>query len=114
MKNILLAIAFTVLLLLIKDNLDVLFVILGAVVSILTPFFVGFLFAYILNFPYKMLHDRAFKKMGTKHKFLLGLKKPLAIIITYVGAAAVLAALIIAVVPQLALNLTVLVKNAPK
>ena len=114
MKNILLAIAFTVLLLLIKDNLNVFFVILGAFVSILTPFFVGFLFAYILNFPYKMLHDRALKKMGTKHKFLLGLKKPLAIIITYVGAAAVLAALIIAVVPQLALNLTVLVKNAPK
>ena len=63
--------------------------------GILTPFFIGFLFAYILNFPYKLLHDRAFKKMGTKHKFLQGLKKPLAIIITYVGCFAIIAALII-------------------
>lgn len=114
MKNILIAIAFTVLLLLIKDNIPVLLVVLGALVSILTPFFIGFLFAYILNFPYKMIHDRAFKKMGTKHKFLLKLKKPLAISLTYVGAAAVLAALIVTVVPQLATNLATLVKNAPK
>ena len=114
MKNILIAIAFTVFLLLLKDNLSVLLLIGGAILAILTPFFIGFLFAYILNFPYKLLHDRAFAKMGTKHKFLLGFKKPLAIIITYLGATAIVVGLIITVVPQLAANLATLVKNAPK
>lgn len=114
MKNILIAIAFTVLLLLIKDNLAVLLVVLGALVSILTPFFIGFLFAYILNFPYKLLHDKAFRKMGTKHKFLLKVKKPMAITITYLGATAIVTALLVTVIPQLATNLASLVKNAPK
>lgn len=114
MKNVLIAIAFTVFLLLLKDNLSILLVVAGALLAILTPFFIGFLFAYILNFPYKLLHDRAFAKMGTKHKFLLGLKKPLAIIITYLGATAIVVGLILTVVPQLASNLTMLVKNAPK
>lgn len=114
MKNIIIAIAFTVFLLLVKDNLGVIFVVLGVLLSILTPFFIGFLFAYILNFPYKILHDRAFKKMGTKHKFLLKVKKPLAITITYLGATAIVVALIVTVVPQIAANLAALVKNAPK
>lgn len=114
MKNVLIAIAFTVLLLFVKDNISVLLVIVGAVFAVLTPFFIGFLFAYILNFPYKTLHDKAFKKMGTKHKFLLRVKKPLAITLTYVGAAAIVAALIVTVVPQLAENIATLVKNAPR
>ncbi len=114
MKNILIAIAFTVLLLLVKDNLSVIFVVLGGLLAILTPFFIGFLFAYILNFPYKLIHDKAFKKMGTKRKFLLKVKKPLAITLTYVGATAIVVALIVTVVPQIAANLATLIKNAPK
>ncbi len=114
MKNILIAIAFTVLLLFVKDNLGIIFVIAGAILAILTPFFIGFLFAYILNFPYKLLHDGLFKNMGKKHKFLLGVKKPLAITITYLGSSAIVVALIITVVPQLATNLATLVKNTPK
>ena len=114
MKNILIAIAFTVLLLFVKDNLGIIFVIAGAILAILTPFFIGFLFAYILNFPYKLLHDGLFENMGKKHKFLLGVKKPLAITITYLGSSAIVVALIITVVPQLATNLATLVKNTPK
>ena len=114
MKNILIAIAFTVLLLVIKDNLGWIMVLFGALFAILTPFMIGFLFAYILNFPYKLLLNGAFKKMGTKHKFLLKVKKPLAITLTYVGAAAVIAAILITVVPQLATNVATLINNVPK
>ena len=68
LKNVLIAIAFTVLLLLVKDNMDVVWGILGNILSILSPFFLGFMIAYILNFPYKFFYGKAFKKMGSKHK----------------------------------------------
>ena len=69
MRNILIAIAFTVFLLVVKDNLNTFWNIIKNIGNILTPFFIGFLIAYILNFPYKFLYNKAFKRMGTKHKF---------------------------------------------
>ena len=73
LKNVLIAIAFTVLLLLVKDNMDVVWGILGNILSILSPFFLGFMIAYILNFPYKFFYGKAFKKMGSKHKIWLNI-----------------------------------------
>ena len=113
MKNVLIAIAFTVLLLILKDNLKFVWGIIMGIMSILTPFFLGFMIAYILNFPYKFLHDRAFKKMGAKHKFFLRFKKPLAIVITYLFAAAIVAALIVIVAPQIVNNISSLFDNMP-
>ena len=85
MRNILIAIAFTVFLLVVKDNLNTFWNIIKNIGNILTPFFIGFLIAYILNFPYKFLYNKAFKRMGAKHKFFLKFRKPLALIITYAG-----------------------------
>ena len=114
LKNVLIAIAFTVLLLLVKDNMDVVWGILGNILSILSPFFLGFMIAYILNFPYKFFYGKAFKKMGSKHKIWLNLKKPLSVICTYIIFFAVIAALIGIVVPQIAANLSTLYENMPK
>ena len=50
LKNVLIAIAFTVFLLLVKDNMGVVGDILNKIITILTPFFLGFMIAYILNF----------------------------------------------------------------
>ena len=113
LKNVLIAIAFTVLLLLIKDNLKFVWNVITTIFTILKPFFIGFMIAYILNFPYKFLHDKAFKKMGTKRKFLLRIKKPLAIKLTFVFAAAIVAALVVIVVPQIVVNISNLIKNLP-
>ena len=110
----LIAIAFTVLLLLVKDNMDVVWGILGNILSILSPFFLGFMIAYILNFPYKFFYGKAFKKMGSKHKIWLNFKKPLSVICTYIIFFAVIAALIGIVVPQIAANLSTLYENMPK
>ena len=114
LKNVLIAIAFTVLLLLVKDNMDVVWGILGNILSILSPFFLGFMIAYILNFPYKFFYGKAFKKMGSKHKIWLNFKKPLSVICTYIIFFAVIAALIGIVVPQIAANLSTLYENMPK
>lgn len=114
MRNILIAIAFTVFLLFIKDHLDVVGGVLSGLLDILKPFLIGFLIAYILNFPYKFFYKTCFKKMGTKHKFFLRLKKPLAIICTYLLAFAIVVALILVVVPQIVTNISVLIQNMPQ
>ena len=112
--NVLIAIAFTVFLLLVKDNMDVVWGIIGNIFTILTPFFLGFMIAYILNFPYKFFYGKVFGKMGSKHKFWLKMKKPLSVICTYIIFFAVIAALIGIVVPQIAANLSTLYENMPK
>lgn len=114
MRNILIAVAFTVFLLFVKDNLGTFWNILTWFLGILTPFFIGFLIAYILNFPYKFLYTKAFGKMGKKHKFLTKLKKPLALIITYLGTLALMAALVMILVPQIINNLSKLISDFPE
>lgn len=113
MKTVLIAIAFTVLLLLIKDNMDTVWSILSMIVSILTPFLIGFLFAYILNFPYKFFYTKAFGKIGSKHKQLQKVKKPLALVCTYLIVIAVLVLIIQIAVPQIADNIINLLENLP-
>lgn len=112
-KTILIAIAFTVLLLFVKDNIAVVWLALCKLAEILTPFVLGFLFAYLLNFPYKFFYTKAFGKIGTKHKALAVVKKPLAIVCTYALIAAILVAIIWIVVPQIIENISSLVEVMP-
>ena len=112
-RNVLIAIAFTVFLLFVKDNIDVVWSIICKIAEILTPFLVGFLFAYLLNFPYKFFYTKAFGKMGTKHKIFEKMKKPLAIICTYTLIAAIFIAIIWIVVPQIIENIASLVESMP-
>ncbi len=112
-RNILIAIAFTVFLLFVKDNVDVVWEIICTIAGILTPFVVGFLFAYLLNFPYKFFYTKAFGKMGTKHKIFAKMKKPLALVCTYTLVAAIFVSIILIVFPQLVENLASLVETMP-
>ena len=113
LRNVLIAIAFTVFLLLVKDNMNVVWDIIGKILGILSPFFLGFLIAYILNFPYKFFYTKLFRKMGIKHTFWQRFKKPLSII-TYIIFFAVVAALIGIVVPQIAANISTLYEHMPE
>lgn len=85
--------------------------ILGTVFSVLTPFIYGFIIAYILKFPYNFFYDKAFKGMGKKHKKLQVLRKPLAIVITYIIAFSVIAFLTVIIVPSLVDSFSELSKN---
>lgn len=113
LRNILICIAFTVFLLLVKDNMDVVWSIFGTIASVLTPFAIGFLLAYILNFPYKFFYEKAFSKMGKKHKFFANFKKPLSILCTYTIVIAVVVVIIAIVVPQIVVNIASLVQDLP-
>ena len=60
LKTLLICISFTVFLLLVKDNMDVVWSAIGWITGIITPFAIGFLFAYILNYPYKFFYSKVF------------------------------------------------------
>lgn len=113
MKTLLIAIAFTVFMVFFFINLTWFWNLFVLILGILMPFFIGFLIAYILNFPYKFLYNKAFAKMGTKHRLLKKLKMPLALLITYVGSFAIIAALVIVLIPQIINNLSNLVESFP-
>lgn len=113
LRKLLLCIAFTVFLLVLKDNLNIIWDMLVLVVETITPFLIGFLIAYILNFPYKIFYSKLFKKMGGEHRFLLKLRKPLSIICTYTIVVAIIVFLISILVPQITNNITNLVQNLP-
>lgn len=112
-KTILIAIAFTVFLLFVKDNITVVWNIICKFAEILTPFVLGFLFAYLLNFPYKFFYTKAFGKIGSKRKFLLPIKKPLALVCTYALVAAIFVSIVWIVVPQIIENVVTLVETMP-
>ncbi len=113
MRNLLLAITFTVFLVFFFINLSWFWDLLKGFFGIITPFLIGFLIAYILNFPYKFLYTKAFGRMGEKRKFLKKLRMPLALIITYLGTFAVFAALIVLLIPQIINNLSNLLTEFP-
>ncbi len=113
LRNILICIAFAVLLLFVKDNVIIVWDILCAFSGILTPFIVGFLIAYILNFPYKFFYNKAYGRMGKKHKACANMRKPLAIVSTYASVVAVLVILLLIVVPQIVINISNLITNMP-
>lgn len=113
-KTILIAITFTVFLLFLKDNISILWGIIVRIAEILNPFIVGFLFAYLLNFPYKFFYSKAFGKMGSKRKVFASFKKPLAIICTYTLITAIIVAMVWIVVPQIIENISSLAKVFPE
>lgn len=81
------------------------------VFSVLTPFIYGFLIAYILKFPYNFFNDKAYSGIGKKHEKLKVLRKPLAIITTYIIAISVIAFLTVIIVPSLVDSFSELSKN---
>lgn len=76
LKTLLICISFTVFLLLVKDNMNVVWSAIGWITGIITPFAIGFLFAYILNYPYKFFYSKVFGRMGRKENSLLTSENP--------------------------------------
>ncbi len=87
--------------------------ILGAIFSVFTPFIYGFVLAYILSFPYKFFMNRCFYKIGTKRKKLLGLKKALSMLLSYILCFGLVAFLIGILVPQLSKSISNLADDIP-
>lgn len=113
LRNVLICISFAVLLLLVKDNMKIVWDILCTFASVLTPFIIGFLFAYILNYPYKFFYTKVFGKIGSKNQKLKGMRKALSVICTYAIVLAIVVVLIWIVVPQIIDNISTLAASMP-
>lgn len=113
LRNVLICILFTIFLLFVKDNFSFVWNAICLLASILTPFLIGFLFAYILNFPYKFFYTKVFGFLKKKKKFLANIRKPLSIICTYTSVVAVLGFLLAILIPQIGDNIVSLADKVP-
>lgn len=113
LRNVLICILFTIFLLFVKDNFSFVWNAICLLASILTPFLIGFLFAYILNFPYKFFYTRVFGFLKNKNKFFANMRKPLSIISTYTSVVAILGFLLAILIPQIGDNIVSLADKVP-
>ena len=83
---------------------------IGRIWGIITPFFYGFILAYILNIPYSGI----LKLLGKiKLKFIAKIKKPLSITITYLLLAGIVFAILYMVIPYIYDTVSLFIANLP-
>ena len=87
--------------------------VLKSILGVFKPFIYGFVLAYILSFPYNFFYNRCFHKIGSKRKRNEGIKKPLALICSYILGFGIIAFLVGILVPELSKSITTLVDDIP-
>ena len=92
------------------DVLDI----LNMILTVISPIIYGVFIAYVLNYPYKAFYNHAFRKMGTKHRWLKKIRKPLSIIITYFLVFGVITFLVSMMIPELASSVETFIDNVPE
>ena len=112
-RNIMLVILYTTVLIFFFVNIKSVFGVLKSVFAVIAPILYGLVIAYLLNYPYKAFYDHAFKKMGTKHNWLKKLKKPLSLVLSYIIIFGIVTFLVSTLIPELSSSITTLVDNIP-
>ncbi len=118
-KSILSLIAFAGILVLVLTRLDILIEVVKNVFKVITPFVVGFVLAYVLNIPYAFFMNKAFAFMDKQpariknkgDEFLVKLRKPLSLIVTYVILFAVVVLLLSIIIPQITNSIQGVIDN---
>ena len=87
--------------------------VLSTIMAVLMPIIYGLVIAYLMNYPYRVFYDKAFKKMGTKTRWLLKVKKPLAMTLSYIIVLGIITCLLVFLVPELSKSINSLVKSLP-
>ncbi|MCX7771691.1 MAG: AI-2E family transporter [Clostridia bacterium] len=105
-------VTYAILLYLALSHLSEVLTFLGGLISVITPFIMGILFAYILNILMNFLERRLFYRLDkSKKPFLRKLKRPLAIFATFFILIAFITGIILFVVPQLSSSVRTLTSN---
>lgn len=84
-----------------------------SVLAVFMPFIYGFILAYILSFPYNFFFNRCFYKIGVKRPKLIGLKKLLSMLCSYILCFGVVAFLIGILIPELSKSISNLINDIP-
>lgn len=101
MKKILILIAFAAACLAISFRLDAVVAALRVLLSILSPFLVGSAIAFVLNVPMRCIEDKLFSSPKVQRRLSQSLRRGISLVITIASVAALIALLILVVVPQL-------------
>ncbi|WP_159438289.1 AI-2E family transporter [Massiliimalia massiliensis] len=113
-KRVLLLIVLTVLLIFAVFNIDQLMGILKRAVGIMTPFFLGIVFAFILNLVVKLFEERVFARLNEKNgKIWKKCRRAVCILIAFVLLFAVLGVFCFLVIPELLNSVKGLTDNLP-
>lgn len=113
-KRVLLLIVLTVLLIFAVFNIDQLMGILKRAIGIMTPFFLGIVFAFILNLVVKLFEERIFARLNEKNgKVWKKCRRAVCILIAFVLLFAVLGVFCFLVIPELLNSVKGLTDNLP-
>lgn len=111
LKRPIILISYTVLLLFLLLNFNRVWEILSTVFSVLMPFVVGFIVAFLVNLPYVFFSDRVLGWMRNKGKIAQKLRKPIALVLAYLVVFGVIAFLIGILIPELIDSVEKLITN---
>ena len=92
------------------EHFDVVITMFRLVISIVMPFLIGGVIAFILNVPMKKIEKHLF----TKNKKMDKVRRPLAYVLTLVCAIGVIALAMVVVIPELGNTITMLMEQIPK
>lgn len=97
----LILITYAVVLYLVLKNIAVFLTFFKLIYNIMIPFVYAFALAYLLNKPYVFFKDTAFAKMGKNGTRAAKMRRPLALLCTYMVGAALIAFLLGILIPEL-------------
>lgn len=99
-KEILFYITFTVILVAAIFYLDSIAGAIGKVISVLKPVIYGLVFAFILNVLMLPIENRLLRPLAAKNKVVAAIRRPLAIVLTFLVLFAILALVFLLVLPS--------------
>lgn len=114
LKYYFILITYAILLYLAASNIGLIGTFLGKVLTILSPFIVGFFFAYILNILVNFLEKKLFYRLEKlKKPFIRKFERLFSILTAFLLVFAFMTAVIMFVVPQLSRSISTLISNIP-
>ncbi len=113
LKGYLLLITYGILLYLGVSHIHEVLAFLGRILTVLTPFILGLLFAFILNIPMSLLERELFYRLEkSKRPYMRKLKRPLSLITTFILMFSFITIIMLFLGPQLSQSIATLTTNS--
>ena len=113
-KKILFIIFLGALILTAFQNFGVVILGIKKIFTIFSPIIAALCVAFVLNIPLNMFENKIFKFWDkSKHKFILKLKRPVCLLLTYLLALGIVSLLILVIIPDIIETITYLAEKMP-
>ncbi len=111
LKSVIFLVTYAIILYFLVLNLSFIFNALHRIFIVLTPFFCGFIIAYLLNGPFSFLKNNVFSCLDNKSDKIKKLKTPLSLFACYILFFGIIVYLLAIIIPQLIVSINQLIKN---